>query len=164
MKIRARFFISLLELVSPFYLNIICLKRKAWSLQSADLAQMPEGTLGKAIASFMSQHKLPWKPKAELHDVYHVLSDYPPTVKEEINMQFYLLGNGKHSAFVLGTVFLSWLFIPEWHLYYYRAIRRGQLHKPFHRWQFQHLLYEPLAELKDFIQNRRQNDHAFLYL
>jgi hypothetical protein len=83
-----------------------------FELEHERLRRLPKGTLGKAVADFMDFHQQKFIPKAENHDVKHVLLGYGTSPEEEVRMQVYLIGNGNYT---LPTIMFAALgiFMPE---------------------------------------------------
>jgi hypothetical protein len=114
--------------------------RKAWAITMEDLQQMPNGTLGKDLALFLIRHNLQIMPKAEFHDVYHVLFGYETNIRDEACIQFVPLGNGRYSLPYVACTFISAAFYPEYWEDFYAAYSRGRRANHFHDWDFEPLL------------------------
>ena len=52
------------------------------------------GTVGREVAEMLDNKKYRLIPKFENHDLKHIILDYEMTMKDEIRMQAYLIGNG----------------------------------------------------------------------
>ncbi|MFH7005761.1 hypothetical protein [Flavobacterium bizetiae] len=52
------------------------------------------GTVGREVAEMLDNKKYRLIPKFENHDLKHIILDYEMTMKDEIKMQAYLIGNG----------------------------------------------------------------------
>src|SRR5262245_21284675 len=72
----------------------------AWNLTIEDYLKCPEGSLGNQLGHLLNRNNYSIQPQLEEHDVFHIITRSGTTVKEEIKMQYYLLGNGKRSPFV----------------------------------------------------------------
>jgi len=145
---RDQLLIELVERSKPIYAKLFKRHRPAW-LQSRDsLLRFPADTLGHALGQFLQREGLDLLHQFESHDVFHVLLDYQTTVIDEVRMQFFLLGNGKRSIYALISAGIGWLGVPEARLLYRQAFQRGCSYCPIHRWKFEHLLNEPLTELR----------------
>ena len=51
------------------------------------------GTVGREVAEMLDNKKYRLIPKFENHDLKHIILDYEMTMKDEIRMQAYLIGN-----------------------------------------------------------------------
>jgi len=71
--------------------------RVAWNLSSDDFLKFTPGSLGNTLGQFYKSQQFEPIPKAERHDVFHVLFDFSTNVIDEAAMQFFLWGNGKPS-------------------------------------------------------------------
>ncbi|TMM57996.1 hypothetical protein FEE95_00790 [Maribacter algarum] len=124
-------------------------KNKAWDLGIEDLLQYPKGTLGYQMGYFLLSNNFDLQDKLESHDVFHVLTRTGITVPEEISMQFYLLGNGKRSAYLFSVIFLGGLLFPDYFKMFRSKYRLGKASLPFHQLNFKKLLDQPLERIKD---------------
>lgn len=69
------------------------------------LRTLQTGTIGKEIAIMLDSKKYGLIPRFENHDLKHLVLDYKMTMKDEIKMQAYLVGNGNFTFPCL--IFLS---------------------------------------------------------
>lgn len=127
--------------------------RLAWNLTSTDFLNCPEGSLGKALGQFYKTQKFEPIPKAERHDVFHVLLNYSTNVTDEAAMQFFLLGNGKPSFFTTGTCIITALLFPNELSFFIQAYQKGKSSTPIRSWDFKSLLNENLIQLQNKIFN-----------
>ncbi len=114
--------------------------RKTWRTTQTDLAAMPEGTLGRDLSVFLQNNGLTLMPKAEFHDVYHVLFGFGTTMREETCIQFLPMGNGRYSIPHIITNAVSLVFYPEHWGDYYKAYHMGRRANTFHDWDFEPML------------------------
>lgn len=124
-------------------------KNEAWHLGIEDLLQYSKNTLGYQMGYFLLSNDFELQAKLESHDVFHVLTETGITVSEEISMQFYLLGNGKRSSYLLSVIFLGTLLFPDYLQLFLSKYRRGKSALPFHQLDFQKLLHQPIVRIKD---------------
>lgn len=129
--------------------------RKEWDVTLQDMQQMPEGTLGNDVYLFLTRHQLNIMPKAEWHDVYHVLFGYETNIRDEACIQFVPLGNGRWSAPYLACTLVSALFYPEFWGDFYAAYKKGKAANKFHNWDFEQLLQLPTAEVRRMIFEKK---------
>jgi hypothetical protein len=69
------------------------------------LRTLENGTVGKEVATMLDNKGYRLIPKFENHDLKHIVLDYEMTMKDEIKMQAYLIGNGNKTLPCL--IFLS---------------------------------------------------------
>lgn len=153
LSLRASFCLALEQTMQPVYLKYFKPGINIWGHSNKTLATFPCGTLGHDMYLFLSKNGLELMPKAEDHDVFHVLFEFEATVPGEILLQALLLGNGRRTPYVWAAVLLGWLLYPELHPELYRCYRRGKSYRPCHRWNFQYLLMEPTRQLRAFVTN-----------
>lgn len=137
--LRDRIALMLVAMMKPVYF-LLRHDRKVWSTSYVDLASMPEGTLGKDLAKFLYANQLELMPRAEFHDVYHVLFGFSTIMKDETTIQFVVLGNGRWTLPHLVTNSISLVFYPEHWGVYYRAFQLGRRCNRFHNWDFEPML------------------------
>ena len=117
--------------------------RKPWVTTKEDLKMMPDGSLGKDVYLFITTNEFELIPKAEFHDVYHVLLQYGTSIKHESMLQCALVGNGRSTLPSLVCTMVSVVFFPEHWGDFYKAYKRGRNAKVFHNWNFERMLLEP---------------------
>lgn len=144
---RGRFALWMLEKLTPLH-TWLCRDREPWGLSVQALSSHPPGSLGAALAAFYRQEGFEPIPRAEKHDVYHVLLDYGTHMKDESSMQFFLWGNGKPSVFTLGTAWVSWILFPEYFGAFRAAYRKGKAARSLRHWDLQSMLGEDLDQLR----------------
>lgn len=95
------------------------------------LRTLKNGTVGKEIANLLDNLGYRLIPKFENHDLKHVILEYEMTMKDEIRMQAYLVGNGNFTLPCL--IFLSLgLFYPSIWLDLPREFKNGKASKSIH--------------------------------
>lgn len=146
-SVRARFVLWLLEKSVPLH-ALFNKRRMAWNLNVEDFLRFRPGSLGYTLGQFYMKEEFAPVPKAERHDVFHVLLGYSTDVIDESAMQFFLWGNGKSSLFTTGTCLLSALVFPNRIGYFIRHYNKGRHSAPVGNWDFRQLLTEDLDVLK----------------
>lgn len=121
---------------------------KAWNLTINDYMKHEEETLGNKLGAFLLHHNYSIQEKLEEHDVYHVLTNTGITVINEIEMQFYLLGNGKRSPFVFIVITTGIFFYPYEYKKFHQAYKKGKEAHQFYHLDFSKILYLPLTEVQ----------------
>jgi len=149
-SLRNRIANFLVTQLTPVY-QTLRFKRKAWNTTKNDLKKCAPGTLGNALYQFLDGHNFNLIPKAETHDVWHVLFGYTVEMKDEMSIQFVVLGNGRHSAPYLYSCLVAILMYPEHWGSFYKAYQRGKLASTFWHFNFEALLNENLFELRERI-------------
>ena len=123
-------------------------KNEAWGIRIEDLLQYSKDSLGYQMGHFLLRNNFDLQEKLESHDVFHVLTGTGITVPKEISMQFYLLGNGKRSAYLCSVIFLGALLYPDYLKLFLSKYRRGKSSLPFHQLDFYKLLGQPIERIK----------------
>lgn len=123
-------------------------KNNCWDVTSSELLRFPQDSLGFHLGCFLLKHHFDMQPKLESHDVFHVLTGTGTSVPEEISMQFYLLGNGKRSLYLVMVILLGTLLYPDHYKLFIRAFRRGRKALPFHHLDFSKMLNQPVLRLQ----------------
>jgi len=142
----------LFEKSRNIYLKIFKKHKKAWNIKREQLLSYPKGTLGNGIGEFLEINDFELIDKVERHDGYHVLLGLSTKMKDEVGLQYLLLGNGKRTKYMFAMVFIGTIIFPEYIRYYISLYKRGRKLKPFHDWDFKPLLVEPISDLKQSIR------------
>jgi ubiquinone biosynthesis protein Coq4 len=146
--VRNKFVLWLLDLGthihSKFYSH-----RESWGINSNVLSVYPQNSLGYEMSLFYKKQKFEPIPKAEHHDVFHVLFGYNTDVRDEVCMQFLLAGNGKRSPFTLLSCILSLFLFPEHFNFFKKAWDRGKKSLPFTHLHFKQFLDRDIIQLRN---------------
>jgi hypothetical protein len=149
-SVRAKAVLWLLEKGVPVHAQLNK-TRMPWNLTSTDLLNYKKGSLGNALGIFYRKEKFEPIPKAERHDVFHVLLGYSTHVLDEAAMQFFLWGNGKPSLFTVGTCIITTILFPAQFFYFREAYQKGKRSTSIRYWDFKLLLNENIHDLKNKI-------------
>lgn len=120
----------------------------AWDLSRTDLISFPTNTLGYELGLFLTTNDYHLIPKLEKHDAYHVITEYGTSVKDEIALQYFFLGNKKRSPYLFAVVIIGVVLLPENIVHYYNSYLHGKKSAPFHQWNIRALLNESLNEIR----------------
>lgn len=133
------------------YASLFKRSKQSWGITANDLMDYPKDSLGYATGVFLSTNSFELMEKLEAHDTYHVLTGYGTDVSSEIAQQYFLLGCGKRTTYVLGVLMLSIFLLPDDMVQYLTAYKRGTLCNPIHELDMKSLLNEPLEDIKAHI-------------
>lgn len=150
-SLREKLLLNLVEWTKPIYAVLFQKSKTPWQVNLENLKKLPPKTLGGDLAVFLEKEGFTLMPKFESHDVYHVLLKYKTTVVDEARMQFFLMGNRKFSPYVLGSNFLALFLFPEKIRVFLQEFKKGQKALSIAKWNFEHLLQEPTASLRNLI-------------
>lgn len=163
MKLREKLCAFLFEASKRPYRFLFKQKKEAWNLHSDDLINYPEGSLGKALGKFLKSNEFELIDKLESHDVYHVVCGMNTTVRDEVGMQFLLMGNGKRSLYLYATVGICFVLLPEYLSYFRSCYRKGKHLHPIHKLNLRKILNQPLEQIQsDLIQSSKSKQINFL--
>ncbi len=90
------------------------------------LLALPINSLGRRLIDFLVLHKLDLIAGYELHDAKHLLLDYGVGFEDEIQLQYFELGNGNSSIPVWLVILLGTVLAPEFIPKFIKAYRRGK--------------------------------------
>ena len=124
-------------------------KNKPWTISKSELLKHKPETLGFHLGCFLIKYHFDIQPKLEDHDVIHVLTNTGISVREEIGMQFYLLGNGKRSLYLYMVIFTGFMFYLSHYQYFINQYKRGKSAHKFHQLDFSKLLSQPIAVIQE---------------
>lgn len=92
--------------------------RKQADARMRELNELPEGAVGKEVASLLNSNGLQLIPKYEDHDLKHLVLGYGMTSIDEIAVQAYLFGNGNRSITCMLFLSSGLLFPEHWKRFY----------------------------------------------
>lgn len=124
-------------------------KGKAWDVTIAHLIQLPQDSLGFHLGCFLLKYNFEIQPKLEDHDVIHVLTNTGISVVEEIGMQYYLLGNGKKSLYLVMVIISGTLFYPTRLNYFKQQYSRGKNAHSFYDLDYSKMLKIPVTSIRE---------------
>jgi ubiquinone biosynthesis protein Coq4 len=119
-----------------------------WDLSLKELLSFPSDSLGYHLGCFLLKNHFTPEPQLEDHDVFHVLTQTGISVPEEIAMQFYLLGNGKRSAYLFTVLCIGTLLFPDEVPRFINSYQKGRKAHRFYNLNFLKLLPIPLRQLQ----------------
>lgn len=141
------------HLLGPLVFNF-GIHEEAWNMKTADLLLFPEGSVGRILGEFLKTNRLELIARAESHDLYHVLFDFPTSFTGEVALQFFLRGNGKNSIASLGTSVAAWIILPRQWSYLRSSFERGKRCMDISRLDPKGILFQNYEEVKlDLFQN-----------
>lgn len=142
------------HLLGPLVFNF-GIKEEAWNLKTADLLLFPEGSVGRTLGEFLKKNRLEPIARAESHDLYHVLFDFPTSFKGEVALQFFLRGNGKNSIASFATTLGAWIVLPRQWSYLRSSFERGKQCMDISRLDLKGILFQNYKEVKlELVQNK----------
>lgn len=124
-------------------------KNEPWPITSKELIRYPPESLGFHMGCFLLKYNFEIQPKLEDHDVFHVLTNTGVSVTEEIGMQYFLLGNGKRSAYQFAVIVIGTLFYPMHWKRFNTFYRRGKSAHQFYDLPFEKMLLLPLKNIQN---------------
>lgn len=128
--------------------QIMFKKSAVWDLSLEDYLNNPKTSLGFHLGSFLVKSNFNIQPQLEEHDVYHVLTNTGITVVDEIDMQFYLLGNGKRTPFVFIVIMTGLIFHPNHLKRFLSSYKKGKQAHRFYDLDFSKMLAIPIQTIQ----------------
>lgn len=120
-----------------------------WGVTVTSLLSYRTESLGNDLGQFLRTNNYQVQESLEEHDVYHILTRIGTTVKEEVDMQFYLLGNGKRSPFAFIVIATGLLFYLNHFKSFYNCYKKGKKAHQFFDIDFYKLLQQPTATIRE---------------
>lgn len=170
MKYREKLCAWMFEVTKGPYAKFFKKKKEGWGLNSMALLTYPAGTLGNEVGHFLRSNQFELIPKLESHDVYHVITGMTTSVKDEVGMQFLLLGNGKRSLYLFSTIGICIFLLPEYFKYFIKCYKKGKQYLPIFNLDLKNELNSQLAHLRwrllktksrSFSYFKLLNDHQY---
>ena len=155
--IREIFLTKMVHLTSDFYITIIKRNQPIWNIKKLDLKSYPVHSLGHHLFLFLDTHKIDLIPKHENHDVFHLLTEHGISTLDEMKMQFFLMGNGKKSLYLIISILIALLLFPEYFMLFTQAYQKGKASNVFFNWHFEALLHHSFDSIQTKINTRNEN-------
>lgn len=130
----------------PYY--FLFKKNAAWDISIEDYLAHATDSLGFHLGSFLVRSHLTIQPQLEEHDVYHVLTNTGITVLDEIDMQFYLWGNGKKSPLAFIAITTGLLFHINHCKRFVSSYKKGKQAHRFYDLDFSKMLAVPIQNIQ----------------
>lgn len=150
-ELRTTFLKWLVNNTATIYLNTFKAHKAKWNYNLNDLRSFPTGSLGKELANFLDENKIDLIPKAESHDIFHLITGYKITSEEEIAMQYWLVGNSKLTPYTIGTCIIGMMIMPEFWRAYLKAFKKGTKSPSISNWDFESMLYTNANQIQCYI-------------
>jgi ubiquinone biosynthesis protein Coq4 len=150
---REYFLSYMVEKTSGIYTKLLKKNSVGWNLTKLDLQHYETNTLGYHLYQFLEEKNIDLMPKHESHDLFHIIANYDVSGIEECRLQFFLLGNGKCSIYLLISLAMAIILFPEKIIDFKKHIQRGQRANRFYDWDFKNLLHQNFEILKHKIYN-----------
>jgi hypothetical protein len=142
------FVAHMFKILSKPYLKVFKRKKIAWPLAKAELLLFEKDSLGYKIGDFLNKNGYEIEAKMEEHDVFHVLSDTPTQVLDEIRLKFYMYGNGKRSIFLGIVLLVGFVLYTSKVSKFKKSYRLGNASLPFHDLDFYDKLHVSYSDIK----------------
>lgn len=136
------------EISKPTYTKWFKRNKQPWNININDLQQFNPRSLGQNLFLFLTNEGFNIMDKHESHDVFHLLTNYGTSKKDEIAMQCFLFGNGKKTVYTLFSIGIGVCILPEFYRCFYKAYLRGKEAFPMYYLNYKPLLNYPLHHLK----------------
>ncbi|MFK8044682.1 MAG: hypothetical protein AB8B72_04255 [Crocinitomicaceae bacterium] len=103
------------------------LRERNWKYRVEDYKKMKVGSLGWKYHKLVLSGTIQFKANLIKHDMKHIILGYDMTIKNELNIVAFLLGN--KSANKVSTLYLitCLLFVPEYFTKLRKHYKRGQI-------------------------------------
>ena len=124
-------------------------KGVAWNVTPKELIAYKEGSLGFHLGCFLLKYNFDMQPKLEDHDVIHVLTNTQVAVPDEIAMQYFLLGNGKKSAYLFMVICIGTIFYPTHFKQFIYNYKRGKNSHQIYDLDFYKMLHIPVKTIQE---------------
>jgi ubiquinone biosynthesis protein Coq4 len=119
------------------------------AIQMQDLLLCPQGSLGNEAYHFLKQRNISLFHGYEVHDLKHVLLNIEMTIKGEIELEYFELGNGNRSIVVWVVILGGTLVMPEKFKEYRKSYLRGKASKKLENLKLEEQLQTPIEELRE---------------
>lgn len=122
------------------------------------LRSLQHGTVGRQVADMLDSKQYRLIPKFENHDLKHIVLDYEMTMKDEIRMQAYLIGNGNFTLPCL-IFFSLGIFYPTIWKGLFKEYQDGKTSKSIHFLTLDNCMELQLIDIKNEYGRKQQFIH-----
>ncbi|MBX0293098.1 hypothetical protein K3G63_21820 [Hymenobacter sp. HSC-4F20] len=153
---------SLLEQVirHAFFLSVWCLEQchdmAPYQQKVAALSQLPQGSVGQALAECLLARELTLVPGFESHDLKHVVLAYELEPVGEIRLQAFMLGNGNWTLPSLLIFLFGFVLLPQHWAVFRQDFQAGRQCLPLATLTIEDCQHQLLHELRSQLFNRYQ--------
>ena len=164
MKLREQLCAWLFDISKQPYAYFFKRRKEAWKLSPSDLLSYPPGTLAHRLGLFLIDNEFELLDKLESHDVFHVITGMSTTVKDELGMQFLLLGNGKRSVYMYLTIILGYALLPEYGRHYKICYKRGKSYQAIEQLDLKKELNYKLSDIRRRLKKKPGRIRMYAHL
>ncbi|CAD0007340.1 hypothetical protein [Flavobacterium chungangense] len=111
------------------------------------LRTLQHGTVGREVVKMLDSKQYRLIPKFENHDLKHIVLEYEMTMKDEIRMQAYLIGNGNFT-FPCLLFFSLGIFYPRIWKDLFKEYQEGKTTKSIHYLTLDNCMESQLKDIK----------------
>lgn len=105
-------FVTWFTILATKLSDILLFKRKQ-KFQFEDYKKMPIGSLGRTYYNYLKSEKIKYRPNLIRHDLKHILLNYKMTMKDELRLHAFLLGNRSYNPLAVAHFLTCCLFVPK---------------------------------------------------
>ncbi len=95
-------------------LSGLVLRERDWPYDLSDYGKMKKGSLGFKYYQCINSKKIEYKAKLIKHDMKHLILGYDMTIKDELNIVAFLLGNKSANKVSIFYLLICLLIVPEY--------------------------------------------------
>lgn len=126
-------------------------KKSEFKYSLEELLELPQGSLGQELASYLSKKGFKLIPGYVRHDCKHILLRYEMDEVGEGCMQFYFLGNRRYSLTVILSVVLCLILMPEHFKKFVNEFKKGRRDRRFPDIDFNKLLFLNTDQIRNHL-------------
>lgn len=89
------------------------LRKRRWRYAASDYQNMPDGSLGKELITYMNQNNIPFKANLVRHDLKHILLGYEMRMPDELRIHAFLVGNRSYNLVAIAYLLVCISIVPE---------------------------------------------------
>ncbi len=119
-----------------------------WKVTISQLLEMDSKSIGYNLGVFLKKNDFKLEAKLENHDVFHIITGINTSVIGEISLQFFLLGNGKRSPYLIMVILIGLILYIDKAITFKSFYTKGKRATPFYQLDFEKLLDHSLDNFK----------------
>lgn len=127
----------------------LVLKDRHWPYRLNEYKNMDRNSLGFKYHQCISSKKIEYKANLIKHDMKHIILGYDMTIKNELNIVAFLLGNKSANKVSKLYLIICLLFVPEYITKLKKHYNRGQIAKRFKDFDLSTFVIQDLRSIQN---------------
>ena len=129
----------------------LVLKERNWPFQPSDYSKMHKTSLGYHNHICISSQKIEYKANLIKHDMKHIILGYDMTIKNELNIVAFLIGNKSANKVSIFYLIVCLMFVPDYLPKLRKHYNRGKTAKRLKNYDLSIFVTQDLQETRNHL-------------